>query len=212
MAISVDQRFSLLAKLGENVDWDSLATEQVQVGIREAHTFAAREFEAFIRNGFRVQVGDYFQETGELTIQIPALVRPTAEQLQEKYSWICKENGIERDTSPTEEAVTLKLGTVLCADEERISGSEYERRIAPRLNISLGYQQAMWLVEHQDKFPEFMALLGKVYIDFPGLIVVHADGIRRFPYLGRGGERWYLRWVWIDHDLSRRGRVALSGK
>src|SRR3989344_6903449 len=37
--------------------------------------------------------------TGELTIQIPALSRPTLSQLQTKYSWI-KE--IESDDSPTE--------------------------------------------------------------------------------------------------------------
>ncbi|MBI4086185.1 MAG: hypothetical protein HY433_03030 [Candidatus Liptonbacteria bacterium] len=138
MTISVEQRFSLFAKLGENLDWDSLTKEQVQVGIREAHTFAAREFEVFIRNGFRVQVGDFFRETGELTIQIPALARPTLAELREKYSWIREENGIERDTSPTE-AVTLKLGTVLRPDEERINGAEYERRLAPRLDLTLSY-------------------------------------------------------------------------
>ena len=208
--ISVKQRFTMLARLGEHIDWDSLATEQVQVGIREAQR-AGAETTAFIRNGFRVQVGDFFRETGELVIHIPALARPTLEQLREKYSWIRQENGIERDTSPTD-PVTLKLGTVLRPDEEWIKGAEYEQRLAPKLDISLGYQQALWLVEHQDQFPEFMALLGKVYIDFPGLVVVSVDGYRRFACLSRGGGRWCLLWRWIDNGLSQDGRVAISGK
>lgn len=209
--ISVNQRFALLAKLGENLNWDSLTPDQVQVGIREAHTFAARELEAFIRNGFRVQIDDFFRATGEVTIRIPALPRPTLAELREKYSWIREENGIKRDTSPIE-AVTLKLGTVLGIDEKQIAGSEYERRIAPKLDICLGYQHACWLVEHQDEFPELKALLGKVYIDFLGLVVVYAYGHRYFPSLSRHGERWYVDWDWVEGGLCRVERVAVSGK
>ncbi len=209
--ISVDQRFALLAKLGENMDWDSFTPEQVQVGIREAHTFAAREFGTLIQNGFRMQVGDFFRETGEFMIQILALPRPTPKQLREKFSWIHKENAIERDTSFIG-AVTLKLGTVLRPAEKPIDGIEYERRIASKLDICLGYQHAVWLVEHQDEFPEFKILLGKIYIDFVGLVVVGADGDRNFPYLSQNGERWYLDWDWIEHDLNRDGRIAVSGK
>ena len=210
MAISVEQRFTVLAKIGENIDWDSLTTEQVQVGVTESER-AGAEATAFFRNGCRVQVGDFFLETGELTIQIPALARPTPEQLRKKYSWIKEENGIERDTSPAE-AITLKLGTVLRPDEKKINGGEYEKRIAPKLNLTLGYQHALWLVEHQDEFPEFMALLGKIYIDFPGLIVVRADGRRDFPYLRDDGRRWYLVWYWVGHGFNRVGRFAVSGK
>lgn len=208
VTISVDQRFALLAKLGENLNWDSLTSDQVQVGIREAHTFAAREFMAFIRNGFRMQINDFFRETGEVTLQIPALPRPTFEELCKEFSWI---ESIESDTSPTE-AVILRLGTVLRLNEERVNGAEYQRRIALKLDIGLGYQQAIWLVEHQDEFPEFMVLLGKVYIDFPGFVVVDAHGGRLFPCLNQGGGRWDLDWGWVGDGLSRDGRVALSGK
>lgn len=206
--ISVEQRFTLLAKLGEHVNWDSLATEQVQVGIREAHVFAGKEFEAFIRNGFRVSVTDYFRETGELAIQIPALPRPTLEGLQEKYSWVKK---IERDTSVAM-AATLRLKSVLAADEKNINGGEYEKRIAPKLNVALGYQHAEWLVQHQDEFPELMALLGKVYIDFPGLVVVNAGGSRAFPCLGQRGGRWSVRWGWVGDGFDQDGRVGVSSK
>lgn len=209
--ISVDQRFALLAKLGENMDWDSLTTEQVQLGIREAKR-AGAEATAFVRNGFEFQMGDFFHETGEgVTIQIPALPRPTLEQLRKEFSWIREEEGIERDTSPIE-AVTFKLGTVLRPDEERIDGAEYERRMVSKFDICLGYQHACWFVEHQDGFPEFMILLGKVYVDFTGLVVVDASGRRDLPCVDQDGGRWYLGWGWARGDLLRAGRIAISGK
>lgn len=206
--ISVDQRFALFAKLGENMDWDSLTAEQVQVGIREAHSFAAREFETFIQNGFRMQIGDFSRETGEVTIRIPALPRPTLTELQSKFGWV-KE--IERDTSPTE-AVTFKLGTVFRSNDERIDGGEYERRITRKLDIMLGYQQAVWLVEHQSEFPAFMTLSRNVYIDFPCLVVVNAHGHRRFPGFSEGGWRWIMDWRWFENSFGWDGRIAISGK
>lgn len=205
--ISVEQRFALFAKLGENLNWDSLTSDQVQVGIREAHTFAARGFEIFIRNGFRVQ-DDFFRETGELMIKIPALPRPTLAKLREKYFLI---EQIERDTSPVE-AITLRLGTVLRLNEKRVNDIEYENRIAPKLDICPGYQQGCWLVEHQDEFPELMALLGNAYIDFLGLRVVHADGHRGSPCLDEHGMRWGFGWHWDVSGLHRRGCIAISGK
>ncbi len=151
---------------------------------------------------------DFFRETGELIIETQALPRPTLEELQEKFNWIKR---IERDTSPTE-AMRLQLATVLHKNEKWIDGAEYERRLAPKLNLALGYQQAVWLVEHQDEFPDFMAMLGKVYIDFPGLIVVSSDGYRNYPYLIQLGGRWDLRWDWIDDVFRSSARIAVSGK
>ncbi|MEK7193364.1 MAG: hypothetical protein AAB652_01085 [Patescibacteria group bacterium] len=205
--ISAKQCLSLLAKLGENADWDSLTVEQVQVGISEAKR-AGSEFTAFVRNGFRMQIGDFFRETDELTLQIPALPRPTLWELQAKFSWI---KSIERDTSPIE-VTTLALATVLRPDENRINGTEYECRIASKLDLCLGYQQAVWLVEHQDEFPDFMALLGKIYIDFSGLVVVNENGYRFVPCLSQGSTQWYLRWYWLGTHLDRRGRLAISSK
>lgn len=205
--VSLEQRFTVLASLGQNIDWDSLTTEQVQVGVREAQR-AGAEATVFIRNGYRVQIGDFFRTMENLAIQIPALPRPTLGELRAKYSFI---KSIERDTSPTE-AVTLSLGTVLRPDEERIDGAEYERRIVPKLADLFGYQQLEWLVAHQDKYPAFKALLGQIYIDGPGIVVVGAGGHRLFPYLYENGKRWYLHWYWIEDDLDRYGRLASSGK
>ncbi|HEX4104586.1 MAG TPA: hypothetical protein VHZ04_03915 [Candidatus Paceibacterota bacterium] len=152
--------------------------------------------------------GDSFRGTGELSIKIPAQAQPSLREIQKRFSWVKK---IERDNSPTKE-LTLKLVTVLREGEECIDGNEYERRIAPRQDIILGYQQAVWLEEHQDEFPEFMALLGKVYIDFSGLVVVDGDGSRSVFYLDQGDRRWRLDFSWFSHDFGRYERVASSCK
>lgn len=144
-----------------------------------------------------------------VTIQIPALPRPTLEVVQGKLSWV---KSIEpgSDTS-TEEAVTLKLYTVLQGEETSIDGDEYERRLIAQTG-KLGFQQALWLEEHQAESPELMALLGKVYIDFTGIVLVDGDGYRGFPYLGDGGERFKLNRHWIEYGFSSLGRVAGAGE
>jgi len=154
---------------------------------------------------FAMQVGDFFRETGEFTVTIPALAQPTLEELT-KF----RIREIECDISPIE-AVTLKLGTVLLPDEDRIGGDEYKQR---RISLAgqFGYQQLNWLMEHQDEHPAFRALLGKIYIDGTGIIVVDVFGDRRFPYLNQRGERWCLYWGWIEYGLVRFGRIAVSGK
>jgi hypothetical protein len=206
--ISAEQRFTILARLAENVDWGLFNPEQLQVSLRDGKR-AGKEMTAFMQNGFCMQIGDDFRQMEKIAIQIPALSRPTIEELQAQYSWI---KSIERDNSPTE-AVKLSLATVLRSDEtESISGVEYERRLIGKLDLILGYQQAKWLVEHQDGFPDFMALLGKIYIDFSGLIVVNVDGLRYFPYLSQSVKRWYLHWDWFSSDFNPNVRVAVSSK
>jgi len=165
-----------------------------------------------VRGNAEIKHYETFRETGELTLHIPALPAPTLEDIQTKFngrfSWV---KSIERNTAPTE-AVTLKLVTVLREDESKIVGAEYERRIAPHQDLILGFQQAAWLEEHQDEFPEFMALLGKIYIDFSGIVVVGDDGRRGVFCLDRDGGRWYLYYDWLVYGFGRDGRVASSSK
>ena len=143
-----------------------------------------------------------------MTITIPQLKKPTLKNLKNHYPWI---KSIESDTSPTSE-VSLELLNLVPEGGDYIKGEEYTKR---REGLPLlGYQHAKWLVEHQDE-PElavFKAFCGKVYIDFPGLIVVDADGYRSFTSLcGRGG-RWCLRWSRVGYGLCRNGRVASSSR
>jgi hypothetical protein len=156
-------------------------------------------------------VDGFFRETGEVRIEIPALPRPALEQLQLERHWI---QSIERDTSPTE-SVTLILGTVMRpAKERRISGRTYQDRIKPRLGVALGYQHARWLIEHQHEFPDLMALLNEVYIDFVGLVVVGEWDVRYYSYMERMGdkERFGLGWDWLFNYLLPAGRIAICDK
>ena len=155
------------------------------------------------RNCFRLTSDD-------VMIQLPALKRPTLAGLQQDWGYIDR---IERDDS-TEEPVTLRLATVLKSDESSIEGAVYERRLM-RLRTDgrlLGFQHRQWLLEHQTELPELMALLGKVYVDFPGIVVVDDDGSRNVPYAGQDGKRWATFWFWLNFDFVQSGRVAVSSK
>jgi hypothetical protein len=204
--ISVEQRFALLAAMGANIDWDSLTIEQIQAGIKNPQ-LTGKQATLFIRSGYSVQIGEHFRETGDVSIQLPALKRPTLKELQASNDWI---KSIERDTS-TEEAVTLTFATVLVPDDgSSIDGKEYEKRIALKHDSLLGFQHRQWLLEHQAEFPEFMALLGKCYVDFPGIVVVNRDGDRVIPYCNQNGSRWDDFWSWLSNDFAVLGRIAVG--
>ncbi len=147
-----------------------------------------------------------FIETGELVVPIPALLIPTIDELRGRFSFI---KSIHADRS-VREATTLHLGTVLRPGEEQIDGVEYERR---RVGLPmLSAQHGLWLEEHQEEFPAFMALRGKVYIDLPGLEIVSTVGGRGFACLDDDGTRWGLYWGWTDDRLDRDGRIGVPGK
>ncbi len=153
--------------------------------------------------------GDFLRITNQLNIQIPALPRPTLQQLRERWSFT---QSIERDTSPIS-AVTLCLGTVFRIGETApINGTEYELRLTPHFDIVLGFQHAVWLEAYQDEFPQLMALLGKVYIDFSGLVVLGESGGHDVPYFAQSGKRWKLFLPCVDFYFDLDGRVAVASK
>ncbi|MFH0806583.1 MAG: hypothetical protein V1885_02570 [Candidatus Brennerbacteria bacterium] len=217
--ISVDQRFGSLATLGGNTAWDDLTVDEVQLIHREPGVAkrAGADYTRFVKNGYcvQIQVVDVFRDTGELSIPIPALARPTLAELRAKFPGIRAEGGIERDDSLVE-ARTLNLGTVLLPDEveenKSISGRAFESRLLPKRDVLYGYQHGAWIVEHQDEFPALKPLLGKVYILLPGLVVVHVGGGRRAFSLGSDGERWSLHWDYLAYAVLSGVRVAFSGQ
>jgi hypothetical protein len=146
----------------------------------------------------------------DVSIQLPKLKRPTLRQIQGEWSHV---RSVVSDYS-AEEAVTLRLGTVLEKTERHIGGSMYGRRVLRvcTRGILLGFQHHRWLLRNQWKFPAFMKLLGKVYIDFPGIIVAYGDGSHAVPYMGDGGKKkgWYGSWNSLRSGMSSFGRVAAS--
>jgi len=165
------------------------------------------------RDGFRLT-------DPEVVIQIPGLKRLTLEQVQADWDGV---QSIEPDDS-TEEPVTLRLATILKSDENYIEGEVYERRLM-KLRLDgrlLGLQHRKWLVDNQDDskaIPDehirkaIKALVGKVYVDFSGTIVVNRDGDRCVPCVSRGSSgRFGGSWNWLDDRFDSNGRVAVSGK
>src|SRR3989338_4965628 len=156
----------------------------------------------------KIVSGNFFLETGEFTVGIPALPQPTLADIQAEWHNI---KAIESDASPTK-AVTLRLGTVLRPDEISITGPEYERRLRT-VSGCWGLQQGLWLRDHQDDHPAFKALIGQVYIDLTALFVLDGGvGRRRFPVLREDDRRWDVYWSRRDRQFVQRGRVAASGK
>ena len=147
---------------------------------------------------------DHFRLRGEVSIKLPALPRPALDELQERFSWI---KAIEQDTSP-EESVIFTLATVLHNNEVRIGGELLMFRLASRLESLLGYQHFRWILDHGAEYPEFMALLGKVYIDFPGITVQDECGIRHFVCYRMGSRNQLNCWCRLDAGFSENGRVA----
>ncbi len=149
---------------------------------------------------------DFFRETAEFTVNVPALPRPTLAHLRAKFDQV---DSIERDTSATD-ALTLTLGTVRHPSEEAISVDEYEIRIAPKSGASLGYQHALWIEENQDQFLELKKLVGKIYIIFSGFVMVRSNSSRNSPELMGGTERWKFVWHWLVGDFTPAGRIAIE--
>ncbi len=206
-AVSGGQALQAVASLSVDTPWDELDGDILQ---KEFIELTPKErgarFAAFFKNGCRINIGDFFRETGEFTLEIPALKRPTLEELRRKDDWI---QSIERDNSP-EGPVKLKLVTVLRPGEDSIGGKEYELRLMPIAGDALGHQHLDWLIDNQDKVPA--KFRGKFYIDFPGIVVVDRLGYRDVPYAYRGGKRWDRNWYWLGDGFDSDGRVALPSK
>lgn len=145
------------------------------------------------------------RETGELAVEIPALRRPTLQQIRKRYPWI---GSIERDDSP-EGPVTLKLATFLL-DEERIDGSEFERRLVLHPDVLLGLQHVDWFLKRQREYPAFMKLLRNIYVEFPGIVLVDDTGNRSVPCCCKRGAHWIRRWELLENGLGVHGRLAVA--
>ncbi len=163
---------------------------------------------------------DCFSFTDDAVVfKIPALKRPSLADVKASWDGI---RSIECDDS-TEGEVTVRLATVLKSDEPQIVGGDYERRLMKLRGEGglLGFQHWKWFLANWDK-PEAIlddkvraalkSLIGNVYIDFPGIIVVRAGGGRGIPYAFDGGERWHGYWCWVSDAFRRYGRVAVASK
>lgn len=158
-----------------------------------------------------------FRITEDLGIRIPALPKAGVRRLWiEERDETNMYDELKEEGKVPEGAVTLVLGTVLSPEEEFITSQQLEGRMHkftwPFHKPLLSYQHALWLVEHQTEFPEFMALLGKVYIDFPGVYAtynsVHTHHLRLVQMESKWGCHWGSQLLYCG--LHQLGRVAVA--
>jgi len=106
--------------------------------------------------------------------------------------------------------------------ETYIDGGEYAQRVATRQRVVLGFQQAMWLEEHQASFPQLMDLLDKIEIHFTGIVLIYSEKLTRV-HLVRGGDgllirknpendRWVLRTTLLNFCHTTKGGGQNHGK
>jgi hypothetical protein len=208
--ITADQSQEIMATFATGVKWSEVDFNafDLQNSVIRNKKEACRSFEAFLQNGCRLISKGFLRDTSELSIEIQALPRPSLKEIQKKCSWV---KAIEMDTS-LEGPVRLKLASVLCPDENGISGAEFERRLVPTLNVALGYQHSRWLTEHQNEYPALMGLLGKVYINFPGIVVADGSGSRYIPCCSERGGRWSDFCSGYGLGIGPDNRVAIADK
>ena len=209
--ITADQSQELISTLTTGINWSEI--DFVALGLQDVvmrnGKEACRNFESFLRNGCRLTAEQFLFETGELAIELPALSRPTLDEIQMEYSWV---KSIELDRSP-EGPVTLNLGTVLYPNEQQpISGSEYERRLASKLNVVLGYQHWQWFLNHQNQHSDSMVYLGKIRVDFSGIVVVDRWNCRNIPYSSQFRSCWGGDWGLLTDEFCSKSRIAIARK
>jgi hypothetical protein len=145
------------------------------------------------------------RETPELAVEIPALRRPTLQQIQKGYPWMAS---IERDNS-SEGSVKLRLTAFMHA-APRIDGPELERCIALETLSLLGYQHREWLLKRQRRNPALLAMFGVASVKFPGIVIVDDLGRRIIPCCRNRGGQWIRRWEPLDEGLELDGRLAVA--
>ncbi len=100
----------------------------------------------------------------------------------------------------------LETVSFLRDGERTINGEEMKNRAKDR-GASLGQRHAEARLANQHLIPtEFR----QYYLVFTGTVWQNRVGYRRVPYLGWGGDRWYLRFRWLDDDFSSHDRLLRS--
>lgn len=205
-------RLDLGIDLRDRIHTQKGTDEDIRLVLNEAPSFMDNIAQQFVQRATIIRSDrDCFRLLhDDVVIEIPARKRPTLADVQASWGYIEK---IERDDS-TEEPVTLRLSTVLKSTEGSIDGPTYERRLTVLRGNGrlLGFQHRKFMFEVQKQYPALMALLGEVYIDFSGIIVVNQDGRRYVPYARSGGGRFADYWDGLGDDFSGLGRVAVSAK
>lgn len=128
-------------------------------------------------------------QSGVATLPVPAFSRDMT-----KEGWTLVEGFDEPD--PAEFSATeFEFVPILHKDETFIPGAEMRKR-ALQENANFGQRFGEWLLAHPDRIPARPG--GIFYIPLPRTVWRRRDGHLDVPYLHWDGERWVLRFRWLE--------------
>lgn len=102
----------------------------------------------------------------------------------------------------------LETVSFLKGNETSVSG-EVMRQRAVELRANLGQRQAEFLLEHQQEIPKEWR---NYYLIFPGTLWRDSNGFLFVHVLHCSGERWGLRFIWLENDWFSFGRLLRPRK
>lgn len=110
----------------------------------------------------------------------------------------------------------LRIMSVFPDGAANMSWDGYEKLIAHQFPLSAGFEQALWLEEHQLDFPWLMSLLGRVVIDWWGTDPQGREKSRGIVRMRKAGNAWKVGIEWFfkpfgdrDERLSDMVRIAV---
>ena len=99
----------------------------------------------------------------------------------------------------------FKIKKFLKKNESYISGEELRKR-AIDLKANLGFKVLEYVLEHQSQIPEEFR---NYWIYFTGTLLRRPDGVLCVACLYFDGDRWVLRFAWLDDFFDSNDRLAI---
>ncbi len=108
------------------------------------------------------------QDLSGLTVTIPALPKPSIEEVRGRWSWI---DHIAIDASTTSE-VTVDFSQTVVVDK---IGEQYDLS-GLKLVGNLGYQHGLWIMQHSEYWPRLLKFFANVSLVLKGQVLRNPDG------------------------------------
>ena len=141
----------------------------------------------------------------ELVISPPLFVNAILKRDMRKEGWKLLEHTMRCITS----AADLEAVSFLRGREDYTNGEEMVRRARTELDTNYSQEDAEFLLDHQNEIP---TELRPYLLVFTATIWEDSDGHRLIPCIHWNGERWGLRFDWLDGDFGSRYRLVRPRK
>lgn len=205
--ITADQSQQVMALLSTNVDWSTIDFEALglQDSVVRNATEAGRQFEAFLKNGCRLIVGDpkiiNIDRTKSFDL---AFIGKDWNIWKGPADGSGLEGEEEQDTCSMAllkvDLTKVRFETTLKSNETSVTGEERLKRLKKVGHIRLDIKVFQMLWENQLLIPESWKEKG--YIFFDGTVLRYSNGRRSVLCLYWQGGAWSRSVRWLDGGRS----------